>query len=305
MSGSFDGERPTRDRCTTADGVPIATYDFGGGGPDLLFVHATGFCAEVFVPLTRALRQDFHCWGIDLRAHGRSGRPTDGDFSWAGFALDVLAGVDHLGLDHPYAFGHSCGGASILLAEEAQPGTFASLYCYEPVVFPGQPAAPGPPGELSDNPLSNGARRRRETFPSAEEAFLNFSSKPPFRDLDPEALRWYVDGGFEPVPAADGGDGDAVRLRCRRDDEAEVYAMGGSHDAYLHLGKITCPVTLACGADTDSFGVGLLEADASQLPIASVEVLPSMGHFGPLQDPIRVAASVEAALSTVDGTPPS
>ncbi len=288
-------------RFTTADGVGIATYDLGGDGPDLLLVHATGFCGGVLAPLAAGLVDRFHCWALDLRFHGRSGRPTDGDFAWSGFASDVLATVDGLGLDRPAGFGHSCGGASLLLAEERRPGTFRSLYCFEPVVFPGPPA----PAPVYDNPLSTGARRRRETFPSRTDAFLNFSSKPPFGGLDPDAIAAYVDDGFEVVPTADGGDGEMVRLRCRRDDEAEVYAHGTTHDAFLGLGTVACPVTLACGAETDSFGPAFLDADAARLPDATVEVLPGIGHFGPLERPAEVAASVARALGPVAGTPPS
>src|ERR1700722_5699188 len=93
---------PLPDRCTTPDGLGIAVYDFGGHGPDLLLVHATGFCAPPFWPLARPLARRFRCWGLDLRGHGRSDRPSDGDFAWSGFATDVLTVVDQLGLDRPF-----------------------------------------------------------------------------------------------------------------------------------------------------------------------------------------------------------
>ena len=293
--------RPRRDRCRTPDGVDIAVYDFGGSGDDLLLVHATGFCAEVFVPLARSLGDGFHCWGLDLRAHGHSGRPADGDLAWSGFRVDVLAAIDHLGLERPRAVGHSCGGAAVLLAEQARPGTFASLYCFEPVVI----AEAVNPAAFQDNPLSAGARRRRPTFPSAGDALSNFSSKPPFSTLDPEVLAWYVDGGFETVPAVDGGDGRAVRLRCRRQDEAEVYAHGASHGAFAHLPEVSCPVTLVCGEDTDAFGLPFLRADAARLAHPVVEVLAGLGHFGPLEQPVVVADSVRRALSPGAGSPGS
>ncbi len=301
MSTDDDHPGPTRDRCTTPDGVRIAVYDFGGEGTDLLFVHATGFCAEVLLPLARVLSDHYRCWGLDLRAHGRSDRPSDGEFAWSGFALDVLAAVDHLGLERPFAFGHSCGGASILLAEASRPGTFRSLYGFEPVVVP-DGLATFPPGE---NPLSAGARRRRDTFPSAEDAFVNFSSKPPFGDLDPEVLRLYVEAGFEPVPSGDGGDGQSIRLRCRREDEAEVYAHAAANGVFGRLHEVRCPVTLACGAETDAFGPSIMEAEAARLPRSTVEVLPGIGHFGPMQRPEAVAESVRHALGTVDVASPS
>jgi pimeloyl-ACP methyl ester carboxylesterase len=293
-----DQREPIRGHCTTPDGLQIATYDFGGEGPDLLLAHATGFCAGVFVPMARHLAADFHCWGIDLRAHGRSDSPPDGDFSWSGFGIDILTAIDHLGLDHPFGFGHSCGGASVLLAEESLPGTFRALYCYEPVVFP-PVVFSGPPTDLDGNPMSEAARRRRETFPSPTDAFLNFSSKPPFGDLDPDALQAYVDYGFETVPPEEGGDGMTIRLRCRRDDEAEVYAHGSSHDAFPHLHEIGCPVWLVGGDATSTIDISFLQADAEQLPASTIEVVPGVGHFGPLQQPDRVAASIIGAFGHV------
>ncbi len=296
--------RPRQDRCTTPDGLRIALYDFGGDGPDLLLAHATGFCAEVFVPMARHLGAAYHCWGVDLRAHGRSDRPRDGDFAWSGFATDVQATIDHLELDRPFGFGHSCGGAAVLLAEAARPGTFRGLYCFEPVIVPDPPD--GTPRELIvENPLSVAARRRRETFPSAEDAFLNFSSKPPFAALDPDALRWYVESGFDLLPADEGGDGHTVRLRCRRQDEAAVYARGASHGAFGRLHEVACPVTLACGELTDAFGPAFLEADAARLRRPTVEVLPGVGHFGPLEQPALVARSVVRSLVTGADTPRS
>ncbi len=276
------------------------SYDFGGEGRDLLLVHATGFCAEVFGPFVRALGGGFHCWGLDLRAHGHSDRPSDGDLSWSGFSTDVLSAIEHLRLDRPMGFGHSCGGAALLLAEEARPGTFESLYCFEPIVFPVRRGGPEPP----DNPLSQGARRRRETFPSAEDAFVNFAAKPPFSELDPEVLRCYVEGGFEPIPAKEGGDGRAIRLRCRREDEAEIYAQGPLHGAFENLGAVACPVSLACGEHTDAIGPRLLALDAAQLARADTEVVAGIGHFGPLEDPPRVARSVLRRLVPGTVSPP-
>ena len=287
--------------CTTLDGVDLAVYDFGGTGPDLLLVHATGFCAGVLLPLARALSDRFRCHALDLRGHGRSGRPPDGDFAWSGFGVDVLTAVDRLGLDRPAGFGHSCGGASLLLAEQARHGTFRGLYLFEPVVVPDLEV----PFPLAENPLSRGARRRRSTFPSTEDAYVNFAAKPSFGVLDPEVLQRYVEDGFEVVPAAEGGDGQEIRLRCDRDDEAEVYVGGFGNGVYARLDEVACPTVFAYGEGTDSFGAGAMGADAARVTHAAVEAFPGIGHFGPLERPAVVAGAVAAALGAHDGTPPS
>jgi pimeloyl-ACP methyl ester carboxylesterase len=288
------------ERITAGDGTRVATYDFGGAGPDVLLVHATGFCAAVLAPLAAELCDHYHCWAIDLRAHGRSERPRDGDLRWSGFADDVASTIDQLGLDHPLAVGHSCGGAAVILVEEGRPGTFAALYTFEPVVLPEE----APAEAMQANPMSTAARRRRPTFPSTEDAFVNFSVKRPFRDLDPDVLQLYVEEALEVIPEREGGDGRAVQLRCRREDEADIYAHGASHGAFAGLPAVSCPVTLACGASTDSFGPSLLEAHAARLGHAHVEVLPGIGHFGPLEDPVAVGRSVRRSFPGSDTPEP-
>jgi pimeloyl-ACP methyl ester carboxylesterase len=293
---SDDLPRPTppAGTVTTPDGARIAYYDFGGIGPPLLLAHATGFCGPVFGPLAALLGARFRCLALDLCGHGASGPFRRGDFQWHGFAGDVLAVLDHVGLEGAFGFGHSCGGAALLLAEEARPGTFAGLYCFEPVIYPGdEPLEP----TIEGNPLAAGALRRRQHFGSRREAIANFSGKAPFDRLLPEVLAAYVDNGFAP------GDGGGIRLRCRREDEAQVFAHAFSHDAYAHLAEVRCPVTLACGADTDGFGPDLLGAFARRLVAPAVVVLPGLGHFGPLEDPAVVAASVQASLVPRTGTP--
>lgn len=287
--------------CATPDGVELAVYDFGGTGDDLLLVHATGFCAGVLLPLARALSGHFRCHALDLRGHGRSGRPADGGFAWSGFATDVLTVVDRLGLDGTAGFGHSCGGASLLLAEQARPGTFRDLYLFEPVVVPDSVPSSAP----EENPLAAGARRRRESFPSADVAFVNFSSKPPFSSLDPEVLRRYVEDGFELVPPGGSGEGGEVRLRCRRDDEAEVYLHGFTNGAYAGLPGVHCPTTFAYGERTDAFGAQIMAADAERVARGTVVSYAGLTHFGPLERPDRVASGILAAMSAPDGTPPS
>jgi len=283
-------------RCPTADGVSVAYYDMGGTGPPLVLVHATGFCAAVLAPLARALGARFHSVALDLRAHGRSHPPPSGDFDWHGFALDVLAVVGETGLERPVGFGHSAGGAALLLAEQARPGTFSGLYLFEPVVYPGDVALTP---MFDNNPMSSAALRRREVFGSRAEAIANFSSKAPLNRLHPEALAAYVDNGF--APDGDGG----MRLRCRREDEAAIYAHGFSHDAYRHLADVRCPVTLACGADTDEFGTDFLSLFAARLDHAEVVVLPGLGHFGPLQNPPALAASLAGSLAgSLAASPP-
>lgn len=280
------------------DGTSIVTYEIAAdhiaadGTPDepehpaadLLFVHATGFCAGVWMPV--ASRFGPHRRGaLDVRGHGRSAVPEAG-MHWSGTAADVLATVDALGLDRPFGIGHSMGGASLVLAEQARPGTFRGLWLYEPIIFPTALADAG-----GDNPLVAGALRRRADFESAAVAYENFASKAPMSVLDPQALAAYVEYGFEPLP-----DG-TVTLRCRPEVEAATYEMGPVHDAFEHLGELTCPVTVARGGDTGPGPAALVPGVVDALPKGRIEEHPQLGHFGPLQDPSSIAAAVASAIA--------
>lgn len=269
-------------RVTTTDGVDIAVHDLGGTGRPLVLAHATGLHGLVWRPLVDHLENDLHCISLDARGHGDSGLPPELDFAWDGLARDILAVVDGLGLDRPFGLGHSSGGAAMLLAEQARPGAFAGLYCFEPTVVDADP----PLGRDPDNWLAAGARRRRESFASRDEAFANYSSKQPFSGVAPAALQAYVDHGFADLA------GSGVRLKCRGEHEALVNEMATAHDAYLHLHEVRCPVMLAAGEGTDAFGPALVQSLAARLPDVNTEVVPGVGHLGPLEDPGAVAASV-------------
>jgi pimeloyl-ACP methyl ester carboxylesterase len=292
-------------RVETTDGVGIATYDLGGEGPPLILAHATGFHGLVWLPLAAVLRDTYHCWAFDSRGHGASERAPDGNYDWDGFALDVLAVTSGLprrpGQERPRAVGHSCGGAALLLAEEAVPGTFAALYCYEPVVpiHVGEDDGDGDgDGDAStDNPLAAGARRRREVFESRAAALDNYAAKAPFTDFDPAALEAYVEWGFQDLP-----DG-TVQLACRREDEARVYEQAWHHRAFQHLGRVACPVALASGGRDAHFGIEIITAVAARLgngARTSVEVHEELGHFGPLERPAAIGASILRAFDAFD-----
>ena len=79
-----------RDRFVTPDGVAIASYDFGGNGPDMILAHATGFHAMVWRPVIERLTDAFRCIAFDERGHGDSGKAPNDDYDWRGFATDVL-----------------------------------------------------------------------------------------------------------------------------------------------------------------------------------------------------------------------
>lgn len=270
----------------STDGVAVAVLDLGGAGPPLVLAHAAGFHGAVFAPLAAAL-PDLSCLALDGRGHGDTALPPGVALDWYGLAADVLAVVDGLGLERPFGFGHSSGGTTVLLAEQARPGTFAAVYCYEPVII----AADRPVGREESDRLAAAARRRRDSFASTDEALRHYAARPPLAALAPEARRAYVEHGFAP----DGVGG--VRLKCRPEVEASVYETAGAHDAWARLPEVACPVLVASGGESRGFVPEQAAVHAARLPRGATEVLEGLGHFGPLERPDLVAASVRRFLA--------
>ncbi len=283
----------------STDGVQVASYDFGGSGPLLILCHATGFCAGVWRPIARRLTDRFHCIGLDFRGHGRTGRPDGVTLAWQGMGHDLLAVVDHAlaqrgdAPDTPVlAAGHSMGGASIVLADLIRPGTIAKAWALEPILFPtpDEVELDGEMNPVHESPLVTGARRRRPEFESREAAFERYSSRPPFSEVDPEALKAYVDEGFRDL------DGGGVRLRCEPESEAQVFehSLCG---AYERLAEIQFPFLVAASGDGQP--PALIADDV--VGRNSHFVLAEYGdltHFAPLEDPERIAADIAAWFTT-------
>lgn len=283
-------------RVVGAGGVEIATWDMGGAGSPVLLTHGTGLHAWTWLAAARTLAVGHRVWALDLRGHGTSGHTPGGDHGdWRLFAGDVLAVVDALELDGPAAVGHSLGAATLMMAEQARPGTFSSLWCYEPVVIP--PDVAHTMGDAS--PLVVAARRRRRRFASAEAAVDNFRSKPPFDAFAPEVLDAYVAHGF-----ASGSDG-SVSLRLAPEEEASVYLGAAGAGVWERLGQLDLPVTLAGSAAGAAGPAALLDRVGAAVAGATTVRFDGLSHFGPMEDPQRVAAAVTASLGgSAAGVPP-
>jgi pimeloyl-ACP methyl ester carboxylesterase len=276
---------PPRAAHVDADGLTLVVHDWGGSGAPVLLAHPTGFHGRVWAPVARTLvAAGHHVWSFDFRGHGDSDRSPDG-YRWAGFVDDVESIGDQLGiLSHEslLGVGHSKGAASLLLLEARRPGSFNRLWCYEPIVFPTDEEL----ARNEDAPLAVSARKRRAVWSSLDEAEASFSSKPPLDVLDPEVLHDYVSYGLTERTHG------MVGLKCRPEDEAEIYAEMTTNGVYSCLRDVRCPTLIACGEVTDAIVPKLGQMVVDRLPDARLEVIPGLGHFGPMQDPAAIAASI-------------
>ncbi len=287
------GRKPRRRRTPRvrieARGLSLSLAMLGGSGPDLLICHATGFHAAAYRPLANHLKTRFRVWAVDFRGHGASDPAPDGDYGWKNMGAEVLACARHIGSSQLYGFGHSMGGATLLLAEQAEPQTFEALYLYEPIVPPRNYFS-----SRGENPLAGAARKRREVFASRAEVLQRYASRPPLNVLRADALAAYIDGGFVDLP-----DG-RVKLACHPDTEARTFENSDSLTTD-RLGGISVPTTVAAGTLPQFPNPAEFAPDiAASLAEAQLVSFASLGHFGPFEAPGVVAADMISRLTRPD-----
>jgi pimeloyl-ACP methyl ester carboxylesterase len=278
-------------RADSSDGVSVAIHDLGGTGHVLLLSHATGFHGRCYEPIARALADRFHSFALDYRGHGLTHR-HDGPVDWERYGDDALAAARAVAPEgRLIGFGHSMGGTGLLMAAHRQPGLFDLVVVFEPIIFPPpDPSAPRP-----SSLLAAGARRRRATFESFEQAIEHYASKPPLMGFTPEALRAYVEHGFEPTS-------DGVTLRCHPDHEARTFETGAEHRTWDVLPEIDTPVVVLAGHDDGSSPATIASLIAERLPHCRYVELDHVDHFAPMTHPDEIAELLAGEVATVTGS---
>ncbi|KAK9831709.1 hypothetical protein WJX74_006754 [Apatococcus lobatus] len=278
-------------------GLKLAVHFFGGSGDPLIVCPANGFPVCSYLPLVAHLKESFTCYGIDLRGYGDSPSGVGPDSLY--FGSDVACVVKALGLQGALAFGHSVGGAALLLAQIVQPGTFSRIVCYEPILYDRATVEASGDDSLvkrGSRILAAGAKRRRRAFSSRKEAGIKYSARPPFDRFAPAALESYLTHGFRDVP---GG----IELKCDPVNESEAYLKSIDVMPILWPGccGIQCPVAMLAGSDisdqnSTEFIAHYIEDTLTLFQKARFERLEGLHHLGPFEDPQRVATAIAAHL---------
>ncbi|HJQ83888.1 MAG TPA: alpha/beta hydrolase [Candidatus Binatia bacterium] len=256
--------------------------DFGGDGAPVVFLHATGFHAWLWLPYARRLADRFRVLAVDHRGHGESDKPATG-YRWEEFGGDFARLLDVLDLDGVHAIGHSKGATAIAAAAAAGTRRLRSAVLIEPVLIAGPPATE----PAWDAPLAAGARRRRNVWPSRDAMFEALRGKMPFETWQPELVRLYVDHGVRDRP-----DGQ-VELLCPPAIEAQVYAEAPMTDGFALLGHLAVPTLVVRGDRSPGLGERETAETLRRLRAGTVRTVARAGHFVAMERPAEVAAAIE------------
>jgi pimeloyl-ACP methyl ester carboxylesterase len=109
----------------------LAVEEHGQGPLPLVLVHGMAGDASFWSSLVRALGPGHRVIIPELRGHGRSAQPADGDYTIAAHAEDVQTVVEALGLERVVLVGHSFGASVVLEAATRMGERVAGLMLLE------------------------------------------------------------------------------------------------------------------------------------------------------------------------------
>lgn len=284
-----------RRRAVTVPQGTIAGYEFGPADRplDVLFLHANGFNAGTYADILSPLADRLRILAVDQRGHGRTTLPAEpeGHDAWMVFRDDLLTLLDVLGETPTVLSGHSMGGTVGLHVAAVRADAARRLVLFDPVIVtPERVAAAGPDG-MKNSPLAMGARRRRSSFASREEAFQAYDGRGAFRTWSEANLRDYlVDGLIE-------GDDGQVHLSCRPEWEAANFSAD-HHDPVGAFERARQPIRILKAEVGSTCGIEGYEARVLGDGHVRMEVIAGTSHFLPMERPELVrAALLDAALA--------
>jgi len=110
----------------------LSVDDCGSGGLPVVFVHSLAGNASHWSAQLEHLREERRAVAFDLRGHGNSELPKDGDFAIESMAGDLETVVIELGIERFVLVGHSSGGTVAIAYASMQTEKVAGLLLADP-----------------------------------------------------------------------------------------------------------------------------------------------------------------------------
>lgn len=275
------------------------SFDFGGAGSPLHFLHANGYPPACYQPLLERLTTQYHTFGMLLRPLWPDSDPKEID-DWTTLSEDLLRFLDEQKAGPVIGMGHSIGAIVTLRAALKEPGRFRALVLMEPVLFP-------PYFMLEWNlarrlglgyrlhPLISGARNRRRIFDDLDRAFDGYRRREVFRFFSDEGLRAYIHGITKPRP------GGGYELVYSPEWEARIYFTGiwRDWDLWKAIPRLEIPTIIIRGAETDTFWKSTAREVVKRNHKIRIVTLEKSTHLLPLERPQEVFEITQSFLKEV------
>jgi pimeloyl-ACP methyl ester carboxylesterase len=275
----LDVIKPPFERFVMLNGLRMCYLEWGG--PDarpLVLLHGGGQSAHTWDALCLAMGPRFRCIALDQRGHGNSQWSEAGEYKTTDHARDIAAFVDALDLKQPILVGMSLGGINATAYAASTPGRLGGLVCVDI----------GPEAQFEPvDRLMRGLNDYR-SFSSPEDAATQLARMGARRELG--LLR------------------DTLALNLRRNDDGTwtwkydprtlvgltaQEIMDARRPLWDVLHRISCPVLIARGADSEIFSEQNADRFSRALPEGKWVTVPRARHSVQTDNPTGLAEVVQ------------
>jgi lipase len=263
--------------------------EYPGTGPTVVMLHATGFQPWLWHPIARELAGPYRVIAPYMCDH-RVLDPRGGGLSWLLLADDLRSLLEKLGVERPAMVGHSMG-ATVASIAEANAGPLASrMVLIEPIFLPS--VFYEIDITVEQHPLASRSIKRRSAWEDEGEAREYLRTRELFKAWDGEMLDLYLEHG---MTKAENG---ALTLACQPEREAALFMGGRAQDPWQLLERISCPVLLVEGGESENRLVVDIERAGSMIPKAELRVVEGAGHLVPMEKPAETLALIREFLES-------
>ncbi len=275
--------------------MTIPSFDYGGAGQLLHFLHANGYPPDCYQPLFEILKSQYHVFGMLLRPLWPEAN-MDEIKDWHPFSDDLLRFLSAASTAPVIGVGHSIGGVVTLRAALRDPGKFRALVLLDPVLFiPSRMIAWNIARAIGlgykIHPKISGALKRRRTFDNLEHVFRGYRARDVFRFMNDENLRIYIKGITK--ARAEGG----FELAYSPEWESHIYLTGlRDMDLWRGLKDLQVPTLIIRGAETDTFLEDAANLVKRKQPMVRIETFEGSTHILPMEKPREVADIMQSFL---------
>jgi pimeloyl-ACP methyl ester carboxylesterase len=275
-------------RLTTLHGNDVA-YRRAGEGSVLLLLHGIAGSSETWLPAMRLLRREFTVIAPDFLGHGASAKPP-GDYSLGNYAAGLRDFLDVLEIDRATVIGQSYGGGVAMQFAYQFPERCERLALVDAgglgrevswllrlVTLPGAeyvlPALFLAPVRDWGNSILSFLKDRGIRSDRASEMWRSFGSltEPANRAAFVRTMRAVIDPGGQAVSAID---------RLYLAEEMPTLIVWGDRDKII-------PVSHAYQTH-------------EAIPNSRLEILPGVGHFPHVEEPLRFVEILTDFLRTTE-----
>jgi pimeloyl-ACP methyl ester carboxylesterase len=254
--------------------LPYLYYE--GGPSQIIFVHATGFMPWLWHPVIQEFVPQNSVWAPFICDY-RECNPQAGGLSWEIISRDLSVFCRSLKIEYPLLVGHSMGATVSTIAVANYGIKARGLILIEPIFLP--ETFYSMEVDIKNHPLASKSIKRTNHWNDENEAWSYLKSKSLFTSWDERVLQLYLKYGMQKQNEGN------LKLTCSPQNEAAMFMGGWDINPWPLLDKITCPVLVVEGENTENKGLVDVQRAVSLLRRGQYKSVAQAGHLIPMQKP--------------------